>query len=237
MGETSLVDIFVDESSQTKHRFLVLGGIGTYASNSLGLIEDLAKARLPELPKGELKWTKVSKTKLPAYKRFVDVLFDLPKIVHFHSLVVDSTRLDHKRFNAGDREIGFNKEIYQLAMKFARLYRADIFHLYPDRRETTQKPEDLRLMLNRGCVKKGDKRDWPFRRCQFRDSTATPQLQLVDVVIGALAYKLNGHDKLPGASPAKTELSAYILNRAGIADVTKDTAISGPFTLWHRQLR
>jgi hypothetical protein len=32
-------------------------------------------------------------------------------------------------------------------------------------------------------------------------------------------------------------LSAYVLQRAGISDCMKSTAISGKFTIWHRQLR
>jgi hypothetical protein len=67
-------------------------------------------------------------------------------------------------------------------MKCARLY-ANLFHVYPDRRNTTQTPEGLRLILNRGCRSKGDKRDWPFRRCQFRDSKTTSLLQLADIIM------------------------------------------------------
>ena len=204
-------------------------------TDAAALSAAIMKARLPELPKDEAKWTKVSKKKLPAYKRIVDTLFG--EDMHFHCLVVDTTLLDHKRFNAGSREIGFNKEVYQLAMKCARLYSTALFHLYPDNRETTQKPEDLRLMLNRGCRKNGDRRDWPFRRCQFRDSKTTPLLQLVDIVIGGIAYRLNGHDKKEKASPAKSELSAYILERAKIADPFKDTVRVADFTIWHRKLR
>src|SRR5262249_10574955 len=154
----------------------------------------ITTARGKELPDGEVKWIKVSRTKLAAYKRIVDVLFDEADHVNFHSLIVDTTLVDHKRFNAGNREIGFNKEIYQLAIKCARLYSGLSLHLYPDQRETTQTPEDLRLILNRGCRKNGDARDWPFRRCQFRNSKTTPLLQLIDVIIGSLAFRLNGHD-------------------------------------------
>jgi hypothetical protein len=200
--------VYIDESSQNNHRYLVIGCVATMMTDAAELGAAIMKARKPELPKDEAKWTKVSKKKLPAYKRVVDVLFDFDPSIHFHCLVVDTTRLDHKRFNAGSREIGFNKEVYQLAMKCARLYSTALFHLYPDRRETTQNPEDLRLMLNRGCNKGGDKRDWPFRRCQFRESKTTLPLQLVDIVIGGLAYRLNGHDKKKDASPAKSELSA-----------------------------
>src|SRR5262245_6541208 len=115
MPEPNIRDVYIDESSQNNHRFLVLGGIVSHITNSKPLVKDLIEARKPELPAGEAKWGKVSKAKLPAYKKLVDVLFGLPKIVHFHSLVIDTSKVDHKRFNAGSREIGFNKEIYQLA--------------------------------------------------------------------------------------------------------------------------
>jgi hypothetical protein len=233
-----ICEVYVDESSQNNHRYLVLGGVIIRLTDTPAINNNILEARLPELPSGETKWSKVSKSKLAAYKRVVDVLFNNPNSVHFHSLVVDTTLIDHRRYNAGSREIGFNKEIYQLGMKFSRLYSTALFHLYPDSRETTQRPEDLRLILNRGCRKNGDKRDWPFRRCQFRDSKTTLPLQLVDILIGSLAYRLNGHDKAQGASPAKSELSSYILERAKIADPFRDTARAAtPFSVWHRKLR
>lgn len=127
-------EVYIDESSQNNHRFLVLGGVIVTAPDVEELCNLIMDARRPELPSKEAKWTKVSRSKLSAYKRIVDVLFDNPELVHFHSLFVDTYLLDHHRFNQGDREIGFNKEIYQLGIKFSRLYRGPLFHLYPDNR-------------------------------------------------------------------------------------------------------
>src|SRR5262249_33154367 len=127
-----IAEIYIDESSQTNHRYLVLGGVGLKLTRAAQLSRLVMEARLPELPKGEAKWTRVSMNKLVAYKRIVDVLFKNIEAIHFHSLVVDTTLLDHRRFNEGNQEIGFNKEIYQLAMKFARLYPYPyLFHVYP----------------------------------------------------------------------------------------------------------
>lgn len=198
----------------------------------------ISEARLPELPNGEMKWTKVSNGKLDAYRRVVDVFFDSAQMrdVHFHALAVDTQKLNDKAFNEGSREIGFNKEIYQIAAKCARLY-PGVFHVYPDYRDTNQKPEDLRLILNRGRAKTGDPRDWPFRRCQFRDSKKTLLIQVADLFIGAVAYNINGHANGESASGAKKALSEHVLHRARIRDPLRDTAMSGKFTLWHRQLK
>ena len=234
---SEITEVFVDESSQNNHRYLVLGAVVVGLLDSDELCRLLQAAREPELPKKEAKWVKVSKKKIAPYKRMVDVLFDNSGIVHFHSLFVDTFQVNHHKFNDGDREIGFNKEIFQLARKVSRLYATDLFHLYPDYRNTSQTPENLRLILNRHCDKAGDKRDWPFRRCQFRDPAATLPLQLADIITGALAFHLNGHVNAEGASPYKTELAQYVLDRAKVKDVLKGTTRSGEFTIWPRQLR
>jgi hypothetical protein len=231
-------DVYIDESSQTNHRYLVLGGIILATDDLHEVVDALQAARLPELPYGVMKWGYVSRCKLPAYRRVVDAFFHLQAktTLDFHSLVVDTTRLKHRIYNQGSREIGFNKEIYQLAFKVGRLYDC-LLHVYPDRRSTNQRPEDLRLMLNRGIKKQGDTRDWPYRRLQFREPDDCQVLQLTDILIGALAYRLNGHHKAERASPPRVELSEYILTKAGIGDVMRDTSRGGKFTIWHRRLK
>ena len=231
----TLREIYVDESSQTKHRFLVLGALVIALAASAELTRRLREARLPELPASELKWTKVSRGKLAAYRRTVDVFFDMAE-PQFHAIVVDTTKLDHNRYNKGSREIGFNKEVYQLLMKCGRLYGGN-FHVYLDRRSTGASAEDLRLILNRGIRKHGDPRDWPYRRLHFRESHQVDALQLTDLLVGALAFRINGHHQVKEASPAKLSMSEYILQRAGVSDALSDTAIRGKFTIWHRRLR
>jgi hypothetical protein len=233
-------EVYIDESSQTEHRYLVLGGIivpRTFSTHFEGRIQ---QARLPELPRGEIAWVKVSRTKLPAYRRVIDVFFDAPfayEHLDFHSLVVDTTRINDRRFNESSREIGFNKEIYQLCLKFGRLYPDRLFHIYADRRNTNQSPNETRLIVNRGIRRGGDARDWPYRRVHFRDSDTTQALQLVDVLLGALTFRLNGHYDAWNASPAKRALCDHILARAHIRDVFRDTPRRGRFTIWHRRLR
>jgi len=233
-----ICDVFIDESSQTGHRYLVLGGIIVPTPFAESLTLRIMDARLPQLPRGEMKWTKVSRGKLDAYKRVIDLFFspEFEREIHFHSLAADLSKQNNAYFNEGSREIGFSKELFQLARKFGRLYQGR-FHIYPDERRTDQKLEDLRLMLNRHINKTEPHRDWPYRRVQFRNSAQTPILQLADIMTGAIAFKLNGHDKADDASPAKIEMAKHILDHAGIRDISRSTSISGKFTLWHRNLK
>lgn len=124
-----------------------------------------------------------------------------------------------------------------LGMKMARLYRRQLFHVYPDNRTTATPLNDVRAMLNFKLRKKNDPRDWPFRRMHFRDSKASLPLQLTDIATGALAFKMNGHYEAEGASEAKKALCDHILRRANLSDVMRSTDQDGRFTIWHRLLR
>jgi hypothetical protein len=232
-------NVYIDESSQTKARFLVLGGITVMAQHAAPFETFLRWRRHPELPSSEMKWTKVSRGKLLAYERVVTEFFDPPwrKFVQFHSLVVDTHKQNHARFNLGSREIGFNKEIYQLCQKFRRVYGSGVLHVYPDSRDTPQPTEELRSILNFGARKKGDSRPWPFRRLHFVSSAASQIIQLTDILTGAVAFRVNGRHSVEGASPAKIALADHIMGLAGIRDASRETAATGKFTIWHRQLR
>ena len=72
-----LAEVYIDESSQTNHRYLVLGGVIAETSDVQVASESIAQARLPELPSGTMKWGKVSRSKLAAYIRVVDRFFEL----------------------------------------------------------------------------------------------------------------------------------------------------------------
>lgn len=218
---------------------MLMGGLICNKTAVPEINEWIAQIRLPELPNGELKWGSVSRSKLEAYRRIVDSFFGAACFwgADFHTIVIDTWGQDHQAFGDGDRDKTFNKELYQLATKFARLYPERLFHLYPDERETAHRPGELRDILNFGRRKNRDKRDFPFRRCHFRNSKHTPLLQVVDILLGALAYKVNGHDKVEGASIAKAELANYVMMMAGIKEPMRDTAMSGKYTVWHRQLQ
>lgn len=235
-----LHEIYIDESSQTKHRYLVLGGLIVPYLARDQLEKKFACARLPELPHGELAWTKVSLAKLAAYVRVVEAVLkcsELTRNVEFHCLVVDTHKLRDQIYNRGSREIGFNKEIYQLCQKFGRIKRNATFHVYLDSRETRSSTQELREILNHGIRLKQPGRGWPYRRVHFRDSHTCPSLQITDLLLGAVAYRLNGHHLATNASIAKCSLSDRVLSLGNVQDVAKDTPVEGRFTIWHRRLR
>jgi hypothetical protein len=142
-------------------------------------------------------------------------------------VVVDTHKKDLKRSGDGDIEIGFNKEIYFLCVPIiGNRFKNELFHVYPDRRTTKHELKTALDIMNFGFNKyrkAGDKREWPYRRLRFEDPENCQALQVVDIFIGALAYKLNGHCDRPDANAAKKALSEYILAKARISNPFEKT--------------
>ncbi len=241
MSNLPIYQIYLDESSQTKHRYLTIGCLVVDRYLVPLLEEAVLHAKALDMPNGEMKWTKVSATMLHAYKLVADQFFDLEtfgRTLDFHTLVMDTSKRNDHAFNDGSRELGFNKEVYQLLRKCAVLYPDAHFHVTADYRETPYSLEELRKILNNGAPRDhaGGRRD-PFRRVQFGDSKKVIGIQLVDLMLGATSYQINGHHCRVDASPARVHLSSYVLERAKIRDPLADTLRAGKFTIWHRKLQ
>lgn len=232
-------DIFADESSQNNHKYMVLGAIITPTDNTSGLVAHLRKIRGSRLPGGEMKWTKVSKSKYDVYKAVIDGFFDLndKNKIHYTCLIANTHKFKHHKYNYGDKEIGFSKLVYQLLLSFARSYKTPLY-VYLDKRTTKQSLDELQLILNRGAAKSLGLESEPFRRVVFRDSKRTQLLQLTDVITGAIAFRRNGSHKAKNASKVKIDLSAHILERGKIKDLSKSSPRSRTrFNIWNFRLR
>jgi hypothetical protein len=198
-----------------------------------------ARHGLPGLP--EWKWTKVSRAKLSAYIAIVDCIFDNAARgrVEVHILSVKCAELDHRTYNAGDPDIGFNKFLYQLLLHKVGIRFGDTERLYAylDARTTTHSPSDLQLVLNNGTAKKlGDHTKAPWRLVVHRDSKTSRLLQVADIMTGAHAFHKNGHHRVRGAAPAKLRLAEHIAARAGVRELGHATGRSD-CTMWNFQLR
>ena len=186
-----------------------------------------------------MKWQKASKTNLESYKRVIKAYFEFPnrhkmplaKSVDTHCLVVDTSKKTLKATGDGDVEIGFAKELYFLCVPIiGNRFKGErgLFHVYPDRRETRQDLVEARAIMNAGARKYTNRTDWPYRELRFEDPENKQALQVVDILIGAIAYRLNGHYEKPDANPAKKELCDFILRMAKITNPMIKTD-------WHRK--
>jgi len=244
-------NVYIDESSQTKHRYLLLGAVIVPLSHVEVFEQDIIAARDPIIAPTRadgtpriIKWEKANAYNLSAYKKVVDAFWTFPmrhnlplrKNVDFNCVAVDLSKRDLKTTGGGDIETGFNKEIYFLSTVIVgKRFDKELFHIYPDRRTTNSDLNQARMIMNFGIRKYGDKRLWPYRRLQFEDPERCQALQVVDIFIGAIAYRLNGHYDKPEANSARKALSDYILARAKITNPFERSAYyRRRFILVHR---
>jgi hypothetical protein len=229
--------IYCDESSQTKHRFLVIGATICKASVAPRIAATIEHIIKPHGGTSELKWEKVKRRNLPMYKAVADGFGQMVtgSFLHYYALVVDTTKVDHKKYNEGDAELGFSKFLFTLLFKFARVYRPEYrFHVFLDERTTKHTPDLLRTILN-ARARRQQIRDFdPYRTVEFAKSENSRIIQLTDLVTGAIASATNMHHLAPTASKHKTEMMHYMVKCCGVRSLAIPTPVPGKgFDIWH----
>lgn len=239
--------IYCDESRQSGARFMLLGGIVIPDDKLAAVNESLQKYRLEEHMTAELKWTKVTDRKLGKYKLFVDHFFALNTrdSAHFHSLILDSHQFNHRKFNEGNKDLGYYKFLYQLLLhSFGKYYcknkRGEACKLivHPDERSSNYPLERLKTTLNFAMAKKYGVKTNPFVSIEPQDSKKADLAQLNDILIGAVGFQKNGLDLVAGARQSKIDLASYIRKRAGLSSLKDSTGIGWKrFEIWNFKLQ
>ncbi len=205
-----LINIYCDESRQTNHRYMVLGGLWMPADKEIefhGLCNKF-RSQEPHLLTAFFKWGKASKSFLKYYKQFVDLFFD-SRDAYFKSIIVDTHKIDYDKYHEGDKELAFYKfHFFLLSRKINPAYR----YLIMLHRRNNKKPhrlECLKHRLNNYLYKMKSAKHQVVSNIEPRDSRLYNQLQLADIFIGYLGYRKEGYE----TSPAKLVLSKHIDSR------------------------
>lgn len=157
-------------------------------------------------PDIEVKWTKVSPAKTQFYLDLVDYFFDDDDL-HFRGLVADKDGLDHVRFQQSHDD-WYYKMMFQLLEPV--LQPNARFRVYLDKKDTrsAMKVEKLHEVL---CNNLYDFRREIVERVQVVESHAVEQLQIADLLLGAVGYV---NRELSG-NAGKETLIARIRQRSG----------------------
>jgi len=155
----------------------------------------------------EVKWTKVSPAKVQLYLDLVDYFFDDDDL-HFRALVVpDKSQLDHARFGQ-DHDTWYYKMYFEL-LKVILDPKAQYF-IYLDIKDTRGATKVAKL----GDVLCNNMYDFSrtvIKRVQVVHSGEVEQIQLVDLLIGGVAYANRGL----ATNSAKVQLVQRIRERSG----------------------
>ncbi|ERS11822.1 hypothetical protein Q673_09910 [Marinobacter sp. EN3] len=209
---TTEYNVYCDESCHLENdgqKAMVLGAVWCPKDKRLEIAERIREIKQKHgLERDfEIKWTKVSPSKLAFYQDIVDYFFDDDDL-HFRGLVVpDKSVLDHERHQQDHDEWYYKMYFTMLKTVFDPDSR---YYVYIDIKDTLghEKVEKLQDIL---CTNAYD-----FSRRMIADvkrvhSHEVEHLQIADLLIGALSYL---HRELSGNS-AKEALIARIRQRSG----------------------
>lgn len=235
--------VFCDESA-TNDRYTVIGALVCHESVVPKFTRWLDSIVEDGPPTSELKWGKVKAHNLPRYKRVAAATMKACEkgFSKYYAIIIDNEAMNHKLFNEGDKEIGFNKMLFQLLYKLCRSYRnRPRFYAHLDFRTTKHGPDRLRRMLNAKAARDLRITHNPFRSCQFRKSHEVRLIQATDIIAGAIGYKANQKDQRTGAAWYKTELMLHITQCCGVQSLATETTFDASdrlgFDVWRIDLR
>jgi len=130
-------NVYCDESCHLENdhqSVMLLGGIWCPKSDAKDLALEIHKIKTKYRARGELKWTKVSKSKQAFYSALLDYFFKTAQL-HFRCLVVhDKSKLNHDYFNQGSHDTFYYKMYY--SMLKAVLSPQNKYHIYLDIKDT-----------------------------------------------------------------------------------------------------
>lgn len=202
------VSIYCDESrheGQSAQRYMVIGGLWLPRAGRFQLLDRLRALQHQHHITGELKWRKVSQSRLAGYTALIDYLATRPE-VHFRCIVVDKSKIDHEKYFQNDRQFGFWVFYWHCLKQWMGNYNTYYISIDFKPESLHSGPRRLGEVLQTECIG----RCW-LKSLACVDSKENLFCQLADIIIGAVGYEQNGLDD----SPAKRALAANIARAYG----------------------
>lgn len=208
----SCYNVFCDESCHLENdgiSAMVLGAVWCPDAISRRIGRDIRAIKKQHGLKSdfEIKWTKVSASKINFYSDIVDYFFDHPAL-HFRGVVVpDKTKLQHQKFNQNHNDFYYKMFFYTLRNI---LEAENAYCVYLDIKDTLG-PDKIHKLKE---VLQNENYDFDrtmIKRIQHVRSHEMEQLQLTDLFIGALGYVHRALDTNKG----KLDLINRIKSRSG----------------------
>lgn len=215
-------NVYCDESCHLENdhqRVMVLGAIWCPLDKSREIAVRLREIKQKHgLPANfEVKWTKVSPAKKLLYLDLIDYFFDDDDL-HFRALIVPNKgELRHDAFPGQDHDQWYYKMYFDMLKV---IFRPDAsYRIYLDIKDTrgASKAAKLHEVL---CNDRYDFSRKVIERLQLVHSHEIEQLQLADLLIGAISYLNRG---LQGNAGKETLIKRF-RQRSGY-DLTKSTLL------------
>ena len=180
-------NIYCDESCHLENdhkNYMVLGSVSSAYNQVRRHTERINNLKDKHKFNAEIKWSKVSNSKLQFYKELIDYFFDTD--IRFRAVVVNKKKINNEAFGQ-DYDTFYYKMYYSLLNHNKNSQYT--YNVYLDIKDdlSAYKVERLKEILN---TEYG-----VFRNVQNIRSHESTLMQLADFIMGAVSYHLNEENK------------------------------------------
>jgi len=207
---SQLINIYCDESchlENDKSNVMVLGGLICPDVDKRKAFERIREIKQKhKLAKDfEIKWTKVSESKVSFYLDLIDYFFDNENLGFRALIVPNKDKLRHRDFNQNHDQFYYKMYYDMLKILFNPKFQ---YNIYLDIKDTngTEKIKKLEELLVLFLKKKYCLNKSIINRIQEVKSHEVELLQLADLLIGAVSYLNRG----AGTNKGKLRVIEYI---------------------------
>jgi hypothetical protein len=193
-------NFYCDESTHLQNDgmpYMMIAYVST-AFNQMQTHKDAIKAiKAKHKIKGEIKWSNVSHGAYSFYSDLIDYFFATD--LNFRSIIVDKSQIDEKRE-------GFTYDDFYFLMYYQLIHHkinlGYTYNIYMDIKDTRshKKLRKLNDVL---------KYNASIRNCQFIRSHESSFMQLTDLIMGAINYKLRGLNKVTAKNRIIEKIEAH----------------------------
>lgn len=207
MNKLSIYNVYCDESCHLENDGINVMGLGLIWTPK-SKIKEISQ-RIREIksdhnvsPEAEIKWSKVSPSKLELYLDIVNYFFDDDDL-HFRCLIVpDKTQLDHKKYNQ-THDDWYYKMYFTLLKNI--FYPTNKYNVYIDIKDTYSYRKSVKLH-EVCCNQNYDFSHQIIKKIQPIRSNEVQIMQIVDILMGAICYENRKFNSDFRKSPAKLAL-------------------------------
>lgn len=168
----------------------------------------------------ELKWTKISMSKIDLYKDIVNYFFD-DNNIHFRAIIIpDKSKLNHEAFNQTHDDWYYKMYFDMLKVIFLPF---DSYNVYVDIKDT-HSAQKLRKLHDVCCNSMYDFSMQIISKLQPIRSDEVQIMQIVDILIGAVCYQNRFFPKDFEKNAGKLQIIDLIKKRSNYS-LTKTTLL------------
>lgn len=182
-------NFYCDESTHLEkdgQPYMIIG----YVSSPYHLLkmhnQNIREMKIKHFFSGEMKWSALSKSQYPFYNELIDYFFSNSSL-QFRAIIIDKSKMNHDKFQQTHDDF-YDKMYYQLLNK--KIHNEHTYNIYIDIKDSYSylKARSLKSYLERDYNN--------IRNLQVIKSYESELLQLADVLIGAINYRIRGFNKV-----------------------------------------